>query len=175
MPEIRDITDPTEFIPEPTTPWWIWALVAFGILALIALIVLLIRKNKPKRARKTLLDKARARLEALKQEAPNLAPETVATRTSMIIRLYLESAFEDPALFETDEEFTLRPNALKALHPDTRSKITDHLKQLTNLKYEPNTAQDIANQKATGLIDEAGEILAVIELHPDNRHPAPAS
>lgn len=166
MPEIRDITEPTEFIPEPSTPWWIWALAIAGGLLLVATIYFIVRKNKPLRIRRTLLDKARAKLSALREQSSTLPPETLATRTSIIIRHYLEAAFEDPALFETNEEFSLRPTALEALHPDTRQQITDHLHRLSQLKYAPNQDPDAASGRAATLIDEAGDLLAHIELHP---------
>lgn len=173
MPDIRDITDPSEFIPEPATPWWVWALVACGAVLLIVAVILIIRKRKPARSRRTHLDEARAKLAALRHDAAKLPPETVATRASIIIRSYLESAFEDPALFETSEEFTLRQDALQNLHPGTRTQITQHLQQLSDLKYEPNTSNETARSRVTGLVGEAEELLAQIELHPTPRHPSP--
>ena len=166
MPEIRDITDPTEFIPEPSTPWWIWALVALGVLLLLLALWLIIRHKKSTSSRHTLLDEARAKLSELRSQSAKLSPEHIATKTSIIIRNYLETAFNDPAIFETNEEFTLRTNALKALHPDTKMQITHHLQQLSELKYEPHTDSASANQRACSLIDEADKLLAHIELHP---------
>jgi hypothetical protein len=166
LPKIRDITDPTEFIPEPTTPWWIWSLVATAVLLIVVVTILLIRKHRGKCARRTDLDEARARLVALKERAVNLSPEEIATKTSIIIRHYLEAAFDDPAIFETKEEFTLRTTALPSLEAETRSAIVHHLQQLSELKYEPHANSTAAITRANTLIDEAEQLLAHIDLQP---------
>lgn len=166
MPKIRDITDPTEFIPEPTTPWWIWALVAIGVLLLIILAMVIIAKSKTRRAQRSCLDEARALLADLKKQATRLPPEEIATKTSGIIRQYLETAFDDPAIFETNEEFKLRTTALETLHPEIKTQITRHLEQLSELKYEPHPDSTAASTRADTLIDEADELLAQIEFHP---------
>jgi len=160
MPEIKDITPPGEFLPEPSTPWWLWALAGLGVLMLIAIVIWFICKPSPAKKRANLLDEARARLSHLKEESPALAPHVTATRISLIIRRYLEAAFKDPALFETNEEFTLRPDALEKLHEDSRAPVTDHLTRLSQLKYAPVNSSEPAD-----LIDEAEELLANIEIN----------
>jgi hypothetical protein len=130
------------------------------VLVLTALYAIF-RKRATSRHRETLLDSARARLQKLKTEAPELPPHAVAVRISLIIRQYLEAAFDDPALFETNEEFALRPHALARLHPDSRLPVADHLTELSQLKYSPHGETD----HLTRLIDQAGEILANIELN----------
>jgi len=107
-----------------------------------------------------MLDKARSRLAILKTEAQKLAPEVTATRISLIIRRYLEAAFDEPALFETNEEFTLRPHALEKLHPDSREPVKDYLAKLSQLKYTPSH-----HEEANSLIDEAENLLANIEIN----------
>ena len=170
MPDIRDITDPTEFIPEPTTPLWIWALVAASVVTTILLICFIVRKRKTNQTRRDLLDKARAKLSELKDQSASLKPEMIATRISVILRQYLEAAFEDPALFETNEEFTLRPTALERIHPDVRPQITSNLEQLSELKYEPNKDHDTAHTIVLLLISDAQKILAHSKIHPILEH-----
>ncbi len=150
-------------------------LVATGIILIILATWFFVRKGTPARKRQSLLEKARAKLTELKKQSDNLTPETIATRISIIVRQYLETAFEDPALFETNEEFTLRPRALEKLHPDTRQPITDHLQRLSELKYEPQDDSDTANASAASLIDEADKLLSLVELHPAPLHPTPTS
>lgn len=163
---IHDITDPGEFLPEPTPLWqtW-WFMLAVGLSLLILGIILyfIFRKQSQVRQRRSLLEKARARLDKLKAELDTEQPEpqAVAIRISLILRQYLEAAFNDPALFETNEEFTLRPHALSKLHPDSRTPITEHLTQLSQLKYAPSDDHDSISK----LIDQAGEILGNIELN----------
>ena len=161
---IHDITDPGEFLPEPLPlwqTWWFLLAVGIGIILLVVIIYFIFRKKSETKRRKTLLDKARERLKQLKSEAEGEQPQTIAIRISLIIRQYLEAAFNDPALFETNEEFTLRPHALEKLHPDSRVAVTTHLAELSQLKYAPDASSD----HISGLIDQAGEILANIEFN----------
>ncbi|BDS08373.1 hypothetical protein NT6N_34130 [Oceaniferula spumae] len=160
MPDIHDITAPREFLPEPTTPWWIWAVVGLCAALVIGLVIWFLCRPNTAKQRATLLDKARADLNQLKEDAPKLAPQITATRISLIIRRYLEAAFQDPALFETNEEFTLRQRALEKLHPDSREPVTNHLTRLSQLKYTPANSSEPAT-----LIDEAQELLANIEIN----------
>lgn len=159
-PEIHDITAPGEFLPEPTTPWWVWSIAAAAVLLIIALIITWLRKPNPAKRRATLLDEARARLAKIREEADGTTPQSIATKTSLVIRRYLEDAFNDPALFETNEELTLRPQALEKLHPDSREPTKNYLTSLSQLKYAPS--QEIEAMK---LIDEAEELLANIEIN----------
>ena len=140
-----------------------------GIAVILASLYFIFRKHASSQQRKTLLDKARARLEKLKTETSELPAHTTATRISLIIRQYLEAAFDDPALFETNEEFTLRPHALKQLHPDSRIPVTTHLTELSQLKYAPDGQADIV----VSLIDQAEKILTNIEFNVSPADAAP--
>ena len=159
-PKIHDITAPGDFLPEPTTPWWIWALGAITLLAVTIIITIWLRKPNHAKQRATMLDEARGRLKKLREEAPTLAPHDTATRASLIIRRYLEGAFKDPALFETNEEFTLRPKALSKIHPNCREQIKSYLTKLSQLKYTPSHSDE-----TDVLIDEADDLLALIEIN----------
>ena len=142
-------------------------LVALATLLALALAYFIFRKSRSTKRRTTLLDHARVRLEKLRADAPNLPPHVTATRISLIIRQYLEAAFNDPALFETNEEFTLRESALAQLHPDSREPVTQHLTVLSQLKYAPTGTTDTDQ-----LITEAESIIANIEINvndPDRR------
>jgi len=143
--------------------------VGCGVAVILISLYFIFRKRVSSQQRKTLLDKARARLEKLKTETSELPPHTTATRISLIIRQYLEAAFDDPALFETNEEFTLRPHALKQLHPDSRKPVTTHLTELSQLKYAPDGQADIV----ASLIDQAEEILTNIEFNVSPADAAP--
>ena len=161
-PKIHDIYPPGEFLPEPdpSTPWWLWALVVLGSLLIIGSIFFFLRKPSSTKQLATYLDEARSKLAKLTKEAETLEPHIIATRISLIVRRYLEAAFKDTALFETNEEFTLRPHALEKLHPDSRELVKDYLKKLSNLKYTPSGIDDTSQ-----LIHEAEGLFANIELH----------
>ena len=151
---------PEGFLPDPSTPWWIWILAGLGSLLLLIIIYLIFRKSKSAKQRITQLDKARRQLAQLRQKTDALPPHIIAIRISLIIRRYLATAFDDPALFETNEEFSLRESALSQLHPDSREPITRHLTALSQLKYAPKESANAAE-----LIDDAEAILANIEIN----------
>lgn len=173
-PPIHDITDPGEFLPGPPPLWhlwWFWltVIVAFSLVSLILFFIL--RKKPQAKPELTLLEQAKSRLDKLKAESSILEPQTSAVRISLIIRQYLEAAFEDPALFETNEEFTLRPDALEKLHPDCRQAVSKHLAALSELKYFPSGEHD----HILDLINQAAHILAQIEQSVASPEPSPTA
>ena len=161
-PDIHDITSPEEFLLGQPPLWqspWFWVLVITGILLMGFVIHRLTKKKTNQKKRRQLLKTAIEDLSALKAEIDSLKPQTSAVRISLIIRQYLEAAFEDPALFETDEELTLRPHALAQLQHDCRTAVIDHLHKLTQLKYVEAGQQGPILE----LIDQAIEVLHMIE------------
>ena len=164
MSDFYDITDPGEFLPEPSTPWWVWVIVGITALSVAIVTTIIIKKIQQSKLQTTQLDEVRAQLDKLRNESENLPPHLIATRISLIIRRYLAIAFNDPALFETNEEFTLRKSALTQLSPESRTLISQHLTDLSQLKYAPHHSPDNNQQ----LIDKAESILANIEINVDD-------
>lgn len=160
MPDFYDITEPNEFLPEPGTPWWIWTLVVLAGLLVVGLLWFIIRKSNSAKQRATLLDKARKSLEKLRKQSDDLPPHGVAVHISLILRRYLAEAFNDPAIFETNEEFTLRESALAQLHPDSREPVSQYLTELSQIKYSPSGSADIPQ-----LINQAEAVIANIEIN----------
>ncbi|MGJ8676519.1 MAG: DUF4381 family protein [Akkermansiaceae bacterium] len=138
MPDIRDIPDPEQFLPEPTTPLWVWIALALGLISLAILLYFLFRKKTVSEPAQLPIETAREEMEKLKQEIDLKPAHATATELSLIMRRYLSSALNDPALFETNEEFSLRPGALKSLKGDSKEKITQFLRDLSTLKYTPS-------------------------------------
>jgi Tfp pilus assembly protein PilN len=173
-PPIHDITDPGEFLPGPPPLWqswefWLIVMVALSLVSFILFFIL--RKKAHAKPGQTLLEQARARLDKLKAESSILEPQTTAVSVSLIIRQYLEAVFKDPALFETNEEFTLRPNALEKLHPDCRQAVSKHLAALSELKYFPSAEHD----HILDLINQAAHILTQIEQSVASPEPSPTA
>jgi len=139
-----------------------------GILLMGFVIHRLTKKKTNQKKRRQLLETAIEALSALKAEIDSLKPQTSAVRISLIMRQYLEAAFEDPALFETDEELTLRPHALAQLQHDCRTAVIDHLHKLTQLKYVEAGQQGPILE----LIDQAIEVLHMIEPATAEQKPA---
>jgi len=161
-PDIHDITSPEEFFLGQPPLWqspWFWLLVITGILLMGFVLRKLTRQKTSQKKRKQLLETATEALSALKAEIDSLQPQTSAVRISLIMRQYLEAAFDDPALFETDEELTLRPHALSQMQHNCRTAVIDHLHKLTQLKYVAAGQQGPILE----LIDQAIEVLHMIE------------
>lgn len=177
-PPIHDITDPGAFIPTPPPlwhAWWFWLAVILGSLLVGVILFRILRQKNAIRASRSLLEQAREQLESLRTETGKLQPQTMAVRISLIVRQYLEAAFADPALFETNEEFTLRPHALEKLHPDCRAPMVSHLNKLSSLKYSPSvTSKEIAGH-ISGLIDEAADLLSRVEQSLSSPQPSPSA
>ncbi|NWK57617.1 DUF4381 family protein [Verrucomicrobiaceae bacterium N1E253] len=167
MADFHDITEPNDFFPETETPWWLISLVILACIIFTGLLIQFIRQRKQHKLKATMLDRAREQLAKLREEAPNLPPHGVALHLSLILRRYLAAAFHDPALFETNEEFSLRDSALEQVHPDSREPVTLYLHELSQIKYIPESQADIPN-----LIDQADQLIASIEINvgdPDDK------
>lgn len=126
--------------PEALVPdygLWPWFLAA-GIAILIGIAVMAYVKRRkvagdPHAARNAAFAEATA---ALAGVIPDSA-RTAAVQSSLILRKYLSTAANDPALFETHEEFVSRHDALQALTADARAATETGFTRLAALKYAP--------------------------------------
>lgn len=66
--------------------------------------------------------------------------------SSLILRKYLSAAANDPALFETHEEFISRHDSLQALKPEARAAAEAGFTRLASLKYAPEIQEDAPAQ-----------------------------
>jgi hypothetical protein len=177
-PPIHDITAPGEFLPGPPPlwhSWWFWPAVLLGIALLGLLPYYSLRKKTAAPDPRSLLEQARQELESLRSEAGNLPAQAIAVRISLIIRRYLEAAFDDPALFETNEEFILRDHALEKLHPECRAPMVRHLKELSGLKYSLSVTGGENTGPVSGLIDQAAGLLSRVEQSLSAPEPSPTA
>lgn len=141
--------------------FWIplaWGLGIALLLAGIALWLMLRRRKSPALPR-TPLQQAFAELERLAEELPPL--RECSLRLSMVLRSYLTGQIQDPALFETHEEFSRRMDALSAVPTACRYDTRFLLERLADMKYAGDTAQDV--QKSRVLIEETRGVIAHIE------------
>lgn len=126
----------------PAHSLWPWFAAAVAIAILLIALWRLLRKRKPAAAglaarRKAAFHKAKA---ALANPGPATCREA-ATVTSLVLREYLSAAAEDPALFETHEEFISRHDSLQALTPQARAAAEAGFTRLAALKYAPGTPE----------------------------------
>ena len=162
---MHDITSPEDFLLGQPPVWqspWFWLMIVSACVLISFLIYKLTKGENSEKKRRQLLQSASEALIALKQEAASLQPQALAVRISLIIRQYLEAAFDDPSLFETNEELSLRHDAMTKVDSKYRKQVIDHLHQLSELKYMK------AGQQAhiEDLIDQAIGLLHIVEPAP---------
>lgn len=135
--ELAESRDAIDLVPtwDPQL-WWIFAAVAV-IAAIVLLVVLLLRK-KP--VVDVLKEKREAYLEAKAalSGSESADPRESAIRVSIILRRYLARSMNEPALFETHEEFIARHDGLKNLPEDLKSEVGAFFTKLAAVKYAPD-------------------------------------
>lgn len=134
--ELVESRDAIELVPrwEPQA-WWYFA--AAGLILAVVLLVVMLRRKKeavdPHR------EKREAYIEAKKDLAKTDAGELrdTAVLVSVILRRYLARSMQEPALFETQEEFVSRHDALRDLPEDVRQSVAEFFAKLAGVKYAP--------------------------------------
>lgn len=140
------------------TPWIIGAAL---LLVIALLLVFLLRRRKralaedPKARRRAALEEACRAFEKI--SAANAREAAVAT--SLILRKFLSVAVNDPALFETHEEFISRRDALAALQSGAREACSTGFSRLARLKYAP----EVPNVEPGQVISESRELLQTLD------------
>ncbi len=146
-------------LPEALVPHsWIelWMILTLLGILLIAATWLILRK-KIKAPRDPLLIR-NAAYQSASTAFSELSPQDArdaAVQCSLILRRYLSAAANDPALFETHEEFISRHDALNALTEATRKSSECGFARLASLKY----AADIPKVSALEVMTESKALL----------------
>ena len=158
IPTLENDIPPGDFAVQT---FWIPVAWGLGIALLLAGIALwLVRRRRKKQTPPpTPLQVAFAELERLAEELPPL--RECSLRLSMVLRSYLTGQVQDPALFETHEEFSRRMDALTSVPTACRYDTRFLLERLADMKYAGNVPQD--PQKARVLIEETRGIISHID------------
>ena len=140
-------------IPKAETPW-LWIII--GVVLVASLIFWLIRRRlkrakDPANIREAAYKDAIAAFDAIPQNDPHAA----ALESSMTLRKYLSITAEDPALFETHEEFVSRHDALQKIPQSTRDEVAAIFNRLAMIKYAP----DSINTNAETIIGDSRQLL----------------
>ncbi|KAB2637737.1 MAG: hypothetical protein DVB25_09445 [Verrucomicrobia bacterium] len=167
-------TAPTFELKEPATPEALlprdFSQQSWSAAAVLTLLVLVVCCVRWLRRRRTQMTPRSRRNHAYKEAAAALERITAmearsaAVQTSLILRRYLSIAADDPALFETHEEFITRNDALLALSEPARSACAAGFARLAAYKYAPQ----VPASEATAVVGEARELLET--LHRDFRN-----
>ena len=140
-------------IPKAETPW-LWIII--GVVLVASLIFWLIRRRMkrakdPANIREAAFNDAITALDAISHCDAHAA----ALESSMILRKYLSITAEDPALFETHEEFVSRHDALQKIPQSTRDEVAAIFNRLAMIKYAP----DSINTNAETIIGDSRQLL----------------
>lgn len=134
--ELAESQEAMDLVPTWELEWWWIALPAAFLILLILLGCLLLRKSKvydPKKAKREALQQALAELTKLDV---SLGKENVIM-VSLTMRKYLAKSMNEPALYETHEEFIGRHDAIKDLDDELKSDISNYFSELAAIKYGP--------------------------------------
>jgi|GEM_PF-626828 len=158
---LHDIPDPDNLLPGIRIAWWIWA---FTTIVIIALAWLIKTKRKQDSRVSHVHDNSyqscREELIVFREQLTGLPLADVATRCSLTLRAYMRIHIDDRALYETHDEFLLRPEALEHLPRGARDKLAPFLSKLALCKYGPSKANQAASEE---IIEESLQILQGLE------------
>lgn len=131
------------------------ALVLAGLI--LAALLYLRRQRLAKRAATatTPLETALQALAAMEEELPPLRP--CALRLSLLLRTYLAGCAQDPALYETQEEFSQRMDSLENVPATFRPELRSLLDELAGYKYAAES--DASNARCPALIERSRDLL----------------
>lgn len=117
------------------------------------------RNRKPAAPTTTPLQEAMAALTALENELP--AMRECALRLSLVLRSYLAGQAQDPALYETHEEFSQRMDSLSHVPQSCQLETRDLLEHLAEYKYAGEVESDAT--RAKGLVEQARQLVQRID------------
>lgn len=143
-------------IPKAETPW-LWIIIGVVLVVLVASLIFWLICHRMKHAkdpaniREAAFKDAIAALDAIPQNDPHSA----ALESSMILRKYLSITAEDPALFETHEEFVSRHDALQKISQAMRDEVAAIFSRLATIKYAP----DAVNANAETIVGDSHQLL----------------
>lgn len=139
IPELEQDIPLDQFAVQSLLPTIIIAAVILAVLAGVVL-WLILRRRKKTVAPPSQKDCALAALAELEAAAPPL--RECSLRVSMILRTYLAGQTQDPALYETHEEFSRRMDSLAAVPAACREQTRELLESLAEYKYAGGDSRD---------------------------------
>jgi len=161
--QLIEPASPDALLPDSGLPlWWI----AGGIATVVVLVILMIWWKR----RTTTVSPAGPRRAAYAAALADLDrigstdARSTTVQCSLILRKYLTATADDPALFETHDEFVSRQDALQSLTHDARAAAESGLARLAKLKY----AQEIPAMDPAAILTESRTLLETLH-HGFNR------
>ena len=148
--ELVESQDALKLVPAWELQAW-WFLAAGGVILALALLIIFLKRKKvshdPHKAKREAYIAAKAELESI----PESGSRETATAVSLALRGYLALSMNEPALYETHEEFIGRHEGLKDLPEEIRSETEAFFGKLAAMKYAPEDMPVDGNIREGGL------------------------
>ena len=135
--ELADSHEAMDLVPNWELEWWHIVLSASILILAIFLGYLFLRKSKIQYPNQSKLLAYQDALSGLEKLDASIGKENVII-VSLVLRQYLAKAMNEPALYETHEEFIGRHDAIKGLSEDLKLEITNYFSKLAAIKYGPD-------------------------------------
>jgi len=134
---LHDITTSEEVLDPLGLTWWAWLGIVLACIIIITLARFLLKYNKPPQPHpvRNLADALQSLSEIEKED---LSTNQQATKISLLMRRFLMVHFEDPALYETHEEYLQRGQGLENLPKESHQQLSNYLSLLAEQKYGQN-------------------------------------
>lgn len=159
IPELNGEVEPSHFLQSDLWVPLAWGCVILIALAAAAFIWWIRRRRRHSPLLPTPLETALNSLSSLEEKLPPL--RECSLQLSLIVRHYLQGQVQDPALFETHEEFSQRLDSLATVPKECQYDTRYLLEQLADLKYAGSHEQDPV--RARTLIEQARALLTRID------------
>ena len=132
--ELMEPASPEALLPDHA--WWPWVTV-IAVVLLVVLLLGLRKKKSPAVSPAAIHRAAYAKALAAIDQITTTDARAAAVQCSLILRQYLAATTADPALYETNEEFAARHDALPTFTAATRVAATACFNNLAAVKYAP--------------------------------------
>lgn len=158
---LHDIPDPEPLLPGIEVPLWFWVVLITGVCAAAAFLFFFLRRREQSApSDNSVFEEARESLGKLPASHAGRPVSEIAVEASLIMRHYLALALQEPALYETHEEFIMRSDALANLPTGARNRLAPLLNQLAEAKYGPSFTDEQANST---IVNSCLEVLGGLE------------
>ena len=141
--------------PAGLSPWLLWGGLLGTLLLAAGLLYYIIRAKRRPVPKTTPEETALKKLDELRTAQPDTRACSLAL--SLILREYLCGKTQDPALYETHEEFSRRMDSLATIPLACREQTRELLETLAEYKYAGGDAGDAL--RASALVSSARELI----------------
>lgn len=137
--------------------------IGLGLAVLLAAVALFfVWRSRRRQALQAPVSAEQRALEALDALRSRKLPlHDFSLELSLLLREYVTGETQDPALFETHEEFSRRFDALATVPPNFRRELSALLSELAALKYAPPAEGEQADER---MIERARALITGIAL-----------